>query len=74
MEEPTNSVLEYMRHFDARQGRFEDQLHDMSARLASIESYLATLHGDVARHGGEIEAIKARLVRIERRLDIVPGD
>lgn len=74
MEEPTNLLLEYMRRFDARQGRFEDQLHDMSARLASIESYLATMHGDVARHGGEIEAIKARLVRIERRLDIVPGD
>jgi hypothetical protein len=35
----------------------------MSARLASIESYPATMHGDVARHGSEIEAIKARLDR-----------
>ena len=74
MEEPTSLILEYLRRFDGRQGRFEDQLRDMSARLASIESYLATMHGDAARHGGEIEAIKARLLRIERRLDIIPGD
>lgn len=74
MEEPTNIILEHLRRFDARQGRFEDELHDISARLASIESYLATMHGDVARHDGEVEAIKAQPVRIERRLDIVPGD
>jgi hypothetical protein len=61
MSEPESIVLEYLRRFDMRQARFEDSLRDMSARLASIESYLATMHGDVARHGGEIEAIKARI-------------
>ena len=50
--------------------RFEDTLRDMSARLSSIESYLATMHGDIARHGGEIETINARLDRIERRLEL----
>lgn len=74
MEEPSSLILEYLRRFDARQGRFEDQLRDVSARLASIESYLATMHGDVARHGGEMEAIKARLTRIEQRLDMLGGD
>jgi len=58
MDEPPNIVLEYLRRFDARQARLEDQLRDVSARLASIESCLATMHGDVARHGGEFEAIK----------------
>jgi hypothetical protein len=74
MSEPDNIVLEYLRRFDARQARFEDGLRDVSARLASIEGYLAVMHGDVARHGGEIEALKARIERIERRLDIVGGE
>jgi hypothetical protein len=70
-----NLLIEYMRRFDGRQARFEDTLRDMSARLSSIESYLATMHGDMARHGGEIETIKARLDRIERRLELhEPGD
>lgn len=69
MTEPDNILLEYMRRFDARQPRFEDALRDVSARLASIESYLATMHGDVARHGSE--TLKARVDRIERRLDII---
>jgi len=68
-EKTDNIILEYLRRFDGRQARFEDALRDMSARLSSIESYLATMHGDVARHGGEIESVKARLDRIERRLD-----
>jgi len=59
-----------MRRFDGRQARFEDTLRDMSARLSSIERHLATMHGDIARHGGEIETIKARLDRIERRLEL----
>lgn len=74
ISEPDNLLLEYMRRFDARQGRFEDALRDMSARLSSIESYLATMHGDIARHGGEIESIKFRLDRIERRLDLADAD
>ena len=28
------------------------------------------MHGDLARHRGEIETIKFRLDRIERRLDL----
>ncbi len=54
-EKPENLLLEYMRRFDGRQARFEDTLRDMSARLSSIESYLATMHGDPARPGGEID-------------------
>jgi len=50
--EPENIVLEYLRRFDGRQARFEDAMRDMSARLSSIESYLAAMHGDSARHGG----------------------
>jgi hypothetical protein len=49
---PDSIVLEHLRRFDARQGRFEDALRDMSARLS----------------------IKARLDRIERRLDLVDAD
>jgi hypothetical protein len=50
--------------------RFEDALRDLSARLSSIEGYLATFPGDLVRHRGEIESLKARVDRIERRLDL----
>jgi hypothetical protein len=43
-EKPDSIILEYLRRFDGRQVRFEDAFRDMSARLASIESYLATMH------------------------------
>jgi hypothetical protein len=56
-ERPENLLLEDMRRFDARQARFADALRDLSARLSSIEGYLATMHGDLARHGGEIESL-----------------
>lgn len=39
---------------------------DVLARLALIESYLATMRDDVARHGGEIEAIEVRPAGVER--------
>ena len=48
MIEPDNILLEYMRRFDARQARFEDGLRDVAARLASIESYRPTMHGDIS--------------------------
>lgn len=54
VDDPEILLLQYMRRFDARQGRFEEALRDMSARLSSIESYLATMHRDIARHGGEM--------------------
>jgi hypothetical protein len=69
-ERHENLLFEDMRRFDARQVCFDDALFEVSARLSSIEGYLATMHGDLARHGGEIEGIKARLNRIERRLDL----
>jgi hypothetical protein len=69
-EKPENLLLEYMRRFDARQARFEDALRDISARLSSIAGYPATMHGDLALHRGEIESLKARVDRIERRLDL----
>jgi len=56
-DEPNNPLLEYLRRFDTRQGRFEDALRDIRERLASIESYLATMHGVAARHGIDIESI-----------------
>jgi hypothetical protein len=74
VERTDHLVLEYLPRFDGRQARFEDTLRDVFLRLASIESYLATMHGDIARHGGEIESIKARLARIERRLDLADAE
>jgi hypothetical protein len=50
--QPDSIILEYLRRFDTRQSRFEDALRDISARLASIESYLATMHASLG--GGSL--------------------
>jgi len=63
-EQPETLLLEYMRRFDARQARFEDVF------LRRSQAIFAIMHGDLARHRGEIETIKSRLDRIERHLDL----
>jgi hypothetical protein len=63
-------LLECIRRFDARQAGFEDALRDVSAGLSSIQGDLATLPADLARYRDELESLKVRIDRIERRLDL----
>lgn len=70
VQDPHEIILDHLRRFDSRQGRFEDSLNLFGERLTSIERYLAAMHGDITEHRGEIDALKARLTRIEKRLEL----
>jgi hypothetical protein len=45
-----NIVLEHLRALRADVGDLKNDMRDVKARLASIESYIATLHTDVYPH------------------------
>lgn len=70
MNEPENIILQYLRRFDERQGRFEGALREFGARLTSLERWIAATHSDLTNHRDELEGIKDRLNRVERRLDL----
>jgi chromosome segregation ATPase len=72
-DDATNLVLEHLRHIrDAVDGLRED-MQDVKRRLTSLESQVATLHGDFAGQSVRIDRIEHRLARIDRRLELTPA-
>jgi predicted nuclease with TOPRIM domain len=69
---PDNLILVYLRRLDEKLDRLGDDMRDVKARLTSLESQAALIHGDFARQSERIDRLEVRLDRIERRLDIVP--
>lgn len=69
---PDNLILVYLRRLDEKSDRLADDMRDVKARLTSLESQVALLHGDFARQSERIDRLEIRLDRIERRLDIMP--
>jgi len=69
-EGPDNLVLQYLRRFDERQARFENDMQDLKVRMSSIESQLTTLRTDVTHVLHRMDRMDERLLRIERRLDL----
>lgn len=81
VEEPGNLILQYLRRFDARLARLEDDMLDVKMRLSSIESQIVGLHNEMAHVRGDVvhvlhrlDRTDERLLRIERRLDLVEAD
>jgi hypothetical protein len=68
---PGNLVLQYLRRFDERQARFEDGVQDLKVRMSSIEQQLTTLRADVTHVLHRMDRMDERLLRIDRRLDLV---
>jgi tetrahydromethanopterin S-methyltransferase subunit G len=69
-QDKTASILiEYMRHFDARQSRFEDDVREMKPRLSSIDEHLANIRGEMASIHQDIAIQNRRLDRLDSRLD-----
>lgn len=62
-----NLVLEHLRAIRADSADMKRDLRDVKARLSSIESYIATLHGDQTRTGFTIDDLVTRVERLERR-------
>ena len=59
-----NLILEYMRKFDTRLERVENDLGDIKGRMTSLEE-------QSVRTNRRLDRIDERVERIERRLDLV---
>ena len=71
MSDTDNLVLEHLRALRADSADLKSDLRDVKARLASIESYIATLHGDQARTGATVDDLVQRVERLEKRTGLV---
>ena len=73
-----NLILEQLRGLRAGQDRLESEMREVAARLTSLEASTAAGRRDsahnyeeVIRQQSSIDQIRARIDRIERRLEIV---
>jgi phage shock protein A len=71
MSDTDNIILEHLRALRADSADVKNDLRDVKARLASIESYIATLHGDQARTGGRVDDLVLRVERLEKRTGLI---
>lgn len=69
-DELTHIVLEHLRHIRARVDKIDDDLSTLTARFGVLEGHLAQHHVTEAVQTSEIDRIKIRLDRIERRLEL----
>ena len=72
-EETTNLVLEHLRHIRSRVDGLTDAMRQVVLRLGAMERHLAGLHVSDVSQNAEIEQMKGRLQRIERRLELTDG-
>lgn len=70
-ETTDNLVLEHLRAIRADISALNGNMRDVKARLSSIESYIATLHGDQTRAGLTLDDLAARIERLEKRVGII---
>jgi hypothetical protein len=70
IEETTRLVLEHLRHVRATLDVVNDRLARGELRLTTVEGHLAKLLLAEASQNSEIDRIKQRLDRIERRLEL----
>jgi phage shock protein A len=66
-----NIILEHLRVMRTDIGDVKGDVRDIKARLASIESYIATLHGDQARTGLTLDQLAERVERLEKRAGLI---
>jgi len=69
-EETTNIVLEHLRHIRARVDGLTDDMRQVILRLGAVERHVAGLHISDVSQNAEIDMLKTRLDRVERRLEL----
>jgi hypothetical protein len=70
MAEPDNIVLEYLRAMRGDMAKMSDRTATMAAEMTAIRQHLAGFVSLQDHDPGDIAAIKVRLDRIERRLEL----
>ena len=70
-DETDNIMLEILKKLQAGQSRLQDGQRLTNERLAAIEHHMAGFHVTIAAYNDDMETLKGRVSRIERRLEIV---
>ena len=66
-----NLILEHLRTFRGELSSIKADTRDIKARLASIETYIATMHGDQTRTAVSLDDLAERVERLEHRAGIL---
>ena len=69
-EETESLVLEILKRMQLTLGRLEDGMSDLAGEIRGLKSHMAGFMQSEFRQDTDIAAIKRRLDRIERRLDL----
>ncbi|OYW67601.1 MAG: hypothetical protein B7Z40_06565 [Bosea sp. 12-68-7] len=64
-------ILEHLRAMRADMSAMKDEMTGMRGEMIVVRQHMAGLLGSQALHDGEIAGPKARIDRIEKRLELV---
>jgi hypothetical protein len=70
-DEPVNLVLEHLRAIRGDMTRMADYMHGLQTEMIALRQHLGGVITLQEHDHGDIASIKARLDRIERRLELV---
>lgn len=66
-----NLTLEYLKRFDKRFDRLDQDMQDIKFRVGQIERQVAGIHETLAHHSSLFDRVDDRLSKIEKQLDLV---
>jgi tetrahydromethanopterin S-methyltransferase subunit G len=69
-EDTSNVVLEHLRYIRTRLDSVETAVQQLTMRFSAVEGHIAADHVNEAVQNSEIDRLKLRVDRIERRLEL----
>lgn len=69
-KEPDSLVLEHLRAIRETQDRHTQAFTDVQLRLSAIENHMVGFQFSEVRQNSELDRLRARLERIEQRLEL----
>ena len=72
-DETSNIILEHLRHMRGKVDRMSDDMQALNVRMGSVERILAGAYPVEVLQNAEIDRLKSRVDRIERRLELSEG-
>ena len=73
-KEPDNLVLEHLRSIRGDTSHLREAVDRIELRLASVEGHIASFQLSETRQNTELDKLRQRLSRIEKRLELVDGE
>ena len=68
--EPDDIVLEHLRHIRSKVDTTAADVTDIKVQLAAMQQHMAGFHAVIASHSDELNQLRRRIDRIEKRLDL----